>query len=59
MLVNARFTNAKVNVRDRKKRPSSLKAFRGVALSMRSETQASEENKDPLYLALYITLFFF
>lgn len=58
-LVNVHFANAKVNARDRKKRPSSLKVFRGVALSMRSETQAREENKDPFYLALYTMLFFF
>lgn len=55
MLINVHFTNAKV--RDRKKRLSNLKAFHAVALLMRSEMQASEENKDPFYVALYIMLF--
>lgn len=45
MLIHMHFTNAKVNLRDRKKkkRLSNLKAFPAAALLMRSEMQASKE----------------
>lgn len=40
-------------------RLSYLEVFQALTLLMRSDMRASEENKDPFYVALYIILFSF